>query len=95
MYSRWQCGVHAVFEKATIDLGGPDGLTLYVHGKAAAKVDLGKNVRNPYFNEIAYFAKCVRTGKAPDLADPFSTRESIRIIFAEQRSALTGKKVLL
>lgn len=84
----------AVFEKATIEIGGPDGIALYTPSKGAKKVEL-KLKTNCYFNEIAYFAKCVKTGKRPETSTPESTRESLRIIFTEERSAKTKKKIKL
>ena len=45
-----------------------------------------------YFNEIAYFAKCVKTNTRPETASIESTRETIRILLLETKSALAGGK---
>lgn len=92
--SRFSGQLAAVFEKATIEIGTPDGTVIYSPEKGTRKLPL-KVKTNPYFNEIAYFAKCVKSGKQPELATPWSTRESLRLIFAEERSARTAKKVRL
>ncbi len=92
--SRFSGQLAAVFEKATIEIGTPDGAVIYSPEKGTRKLPL-KVKTNPYFNEIAYFAKCVKSGKQPELATPWSTRESLRLIFAEERSARSAKKVRL
>lgn len=83
--------VAAVFENATMEIG-PEGLTVYQMDKPVKKIKMkGKNM---YFNEIAYFAKCVKTGKAPVISNPESTRDTVRIIELEEKSAnANGKKI--
>ena len=50
---------------------------------------------NPKFNEIAYFADCIRLDREPEQCTPESTRDSIRIAEAEERSARSKRKVSL
>lgn len=85
----WSCGMSAVFEKATIETDGGD-VTIYQKGKPN-KTLKPKN-DNMYFNEIAYFAKCVKTNTIPEVASIESTRETIRILLLETKSALAGGK---
>lgn len=91
----WNGAVAAIFEKGTLEIVGNE-VKLYRPGsnKPAEKVKLSSD-KNCYFNEIAYFAHCVAKHKQPELAMPESTRDSIRLIFAEEKSILKGKKVLL
>ncbi len=81
--------VAAVFEEATMEIG-PNGLTIYQMDKPVKTVAMkGKNM---YFNEIAYFAKCVKTGRKPETSNPESTLDTIRIIELEEKSAKAGGK---
>ena len=88
---KWSCGMSAIFEKATLELENGK-ITVYVPGKKNTELKFRKSGHNCYFNEIAYFASCVKTGKAPTVATPESTGESIRIIEVEQKSAFAGGK---
>ena len=85
----WQCGMAAVFENATVATDGGD-VTIYQMDKPL-KTLKPKN-DNMYFNEIAYFAKCVKTNTLPDFASLESTRETIRVLLLETKSALAGGK---
>ncbi len=81
---KFSVNVAAVFEKATLEIG-PDGLTVYQLDKPVKTIPAkGKNM---YFNEIAYFAKCVKAGKKPVISNPESTRDTIRMIELEIKSA--------
>lgn len=85
----WQCGMAAVFEKATVETNGGD-ITIYQMDKPNKTLKPKNN--NMYFNEIAYFAKCVKTNTRPETASIESTRETIRILQLETKSALAGGK---
>lgn len=50
---------------------------------------------DPYFNEIAYFAECIVKNREPEQCLPASTRDSIRIAAAEERSARSRRKISL
>lgn len=85
----WNAALCAIFEEATLEMGYRSAdLTLARPGKQPESVPLP--ARNPYREEIAYFVGCLRDGRAPETCTPFSTRESIRIALAEERSALAG-----
>jgi predicted dehydrogenase len=44
---------------------------------------------------MAYFAKCIRTGKPPETVTAEDAAQAIRIVEAEAKSAKTGKIVRL
>jgi len=46
-----------------------------------------------YFNEIAYFIECIRTGSAPETVTPRDAREALRLCLAARESAESGKPV--
>lgn len=85
----WQCRMAAVFENATVETDGGD-VIIYQMDKQN-KILKPKN-DNMYFNEIAYFAKCVKTNTRPETASIESTRETIRMLLLETKSALAGGK---
>lgn len=87
----WQCGMAAIFENATVETDG-DKVTIYQMDKQLKTITPKNN--NMYFNEIAYFAKCVKTNTRPQIASIESTRETIRIILAETKSALSASKTI-
>ena len=81
----------AIFENATIETGYRSGdVTLARPGAAVEKLELP--AKDPYREEIAYFLACIREGREPENCTPFSTRETMRIALAEERSALAGGK---
>ena len=83
----WSCGMAAVFENATIEV--QNGVKVYQMDKPVKEIKLpGKG--NCYFSEIAYFAKCVKTGKRPETAYIESTRDSIAVLELEVKSAFSG-----
>ena len=43
---------------------------------------------------FAYFAKCVKTGKRPEIAAIESTRDTIRVLELETKSALADGKII-
>ena len=61
--------------------------------------DAPQNVTIPegdgYYNEVAYFVKCVREDREPEIAPPEEAVEVIRIIEAIRRSLETGEVVKL
>ncbi len=81
----------AIFEKATFEMGYTDGnLTLGQTGQKQVNVELPAG--GGHEREIEYFVDCVKTGQQPERCTPFSTRETIRIALAEEKSALAGGK---
>lgn len=89
----WFSSHIAVFEKATVEFSKTE-IKIYVPGREMELFPVPGP--NHYAREIAYFAECILAGKPFDLALPESTRESIRIALAEERSARkNGKKVSL
>ncbi|MBO5202489.1 MAG: Gfo/Idh/MocA family oxidoreductase, partial [Lentisphaeria bacterium] len=87
----WQCGMSAIFEEATVEVMGGN-ITVYQVDKKKKETKIkGKNC---YFNEIAYFAKCVKTGKRPEIAAIESTRDTIRVLELETKSALADGKII-
>lgn len=75
----------AVFAKGTLEIGG-GGVTLRRPDTSVTKLKTpGKG--SMYFNEIAYFAACVKQGKQPERALPVSTRDSVALVEKERLSA--------
>jgi len=87
----WQCGMAAIFEDATLYASG-DCLTIYQMDQKLKKVK--SKAKNCYFNEIAYFAKCVKQGRRPAIAAIESTRDTIRVLELENQSALNNYQEL-
>lgn len=85
----FSCAMFAVFEEGTIEIS--DNAWLYQMDKKVKKLRPGSK-QNHYFNEIAYFASCVKKGKRPEIASMESTAETIQIIELEQKSAFAGGK---
>ena len=46
-----------------------------------------------YYNEIKYFTDCIAAGKDPKTVTPMDARNSVALVMAEEKSALTGKPV--
>ena len=90
----WYCSIIAVFQKATVEACGFNLLKIYPVGGKPEEIKFEKN-SNPYFNEIAYFAECILKDRNPEQCLPQSTRNSIRIAAAEERSARSRRKVPL
>jgi predicted dehydrogenase len=83
----------AIFEKGTLEMGYKDNdLWLMCPGQKAQKVELPAG--GGYEREIDYFIGCIRAGRPPARCLPFSTRESMRIALAEEKSALAGGKTV-
>ena len=92
----WHCSTIAVFQNATVELNGTAEAIVYlVDNPKPQKVKFRKSLANAYFNEIAYFAACVRKGEEITICTPESTLLSIRIAEAEEKSARTMKRVKL
>ncbi len=91
---KWFCSAVAVFRQATVELTGFDRMTIYRPGQEAEEIRFEKNA-DPYFNEIAYFADCIVKGREPERCLPQSTRNSIRIAAAEERSARSRRSIRL
>lgn len=92
LFPRWFCNLAAVYEKASILLEG-NKITICQTDKKDKEI-LVEGKKNGYWEEIAYFAKCVLQKKAPTRCLPESTRESIRIALTEEKSAKNGGKKL-
>ncbi len=90
--SQWKCTTVAVFEKATMEIAAPK---VIVHTDDGKHREIDCTGTNGYFNEIAYFCECILKKRRPVTASIESTRDSIRIVLAEEKSALTGRKVSL
>jgi predicted dehydrogenase len=90
----WFCSIIAVFQKATVEASGFNLLKIYPVGGKPEEIKFEKN-SNPYFNEIAYFAECILKDRDPEQCLPQSTRNSIRIAAAEERSARSRRKIRL
>ena len=91
-----------IFEEASVDyrIDRSDApLMLYRKPKGNRKAPEPTAVKCPagdgYKAEMSYLAKCVRTGSAPDVITAADAVESIRIVEAEAKSVLTGKRVKL
>lgn len=92
----WHTSTIGVFQNATVELNGPAEASVYfLDEKKPEKVKFRKSLHNPYFNEIAYFASCVRNGEDITVCTPESTLDSILIAEAEEKSARTMKSVKL
>ena len=83
----------AMFEQGTIELGC--GLKIYRIDQPTEEVKFDVKNDNMYFNEIAYFAECVKNKVQPERCLPASTRETIRMIIEEIRSANAGGKKII
>ena len=90
----WKCSIVAVFRKATVEVSKYDKLTVFRVDQEPEEILFDKNT-NPYFNEIAYFAECILKNRDPERCLPRSTRDSIRIAGAEERSARAKRTVRL
>lgn len=91
----WFCSIIAVFQKATVEAHGFTELKVYrLDQKDAEEFKFEKNA-DPYFNEIGYFAECILKDREPEQCLPVSTRDSIRIAAAEERSARSRRKIRL
>jgi 1,5-anhydro-D-fructose reductase (1,5-anhydro-D-mannitol-forming) len=82
----------AIFEKATLEMGYKDSsLRLRRPGDKdwqAVTLPAGGG----HDRELAYFVECVKSGSEPVRCTPLSTRETMRIAFGEEKSALAGGK---
>ena len=90
--SKWGCTTVAVFEKATMEIAAPK---VIVHMEDKKDKEIDCTGTNGYFNEIAYFSECILKNRRPVTASVESTRDSIRIVLAEEKSARTNRKVFL
>ena len=92
----WHSSTIAVFQNATVELIGTAEVHVYLLDQTKPeKVKFCKSLHNPYFNEIAYFASCVRNGEEITVCPPESTLDSILIAEAEEKSARSMKRVKL
>ena len=79
----------AFFEQATLEMGYRDGdLRLLRPGREAETV--ASPPASAYEREIDYFVGCVQSGRPPERCLPSSTRETMRMALAEERSARAG-----
>lgn len=91
----WFCSIIGVFQKATVEVKGLNEIDIFKLDKAEPEVIKFEKNSNPYFNEIAYFAECIVKNREPEQCLPTSTRDSIRIAAAEERSARSRRKISL
>jgi len=91
-----------LFEEAGVDYSlsrAEAPLMLYRNAKGKRKAPKPTAVKCPagdgYKAEMAYLAKCIRTGTTPDVVTATEAAESIRIVEAENKSALSGRTVRL
>jgi predicted dehydrogenase len=82
-----------LFERATADYRlGREGGDLLLHGpKKTTAVKCPKG--DGYRAELAYFVDCIRANRPPETVTAAQVAQSIRIIEAEEKSALTGRIV--
>ena len=78
-----------IFEKATVEFTKPE---IKIHRTGKGTEILPMSGPNHYFREIAYFSECILKDKPFDVCSVESTRDSIRIAMAEERSARNGGK---
>ena len=91
----WHSSIVAVFRHATVEAVGFKQLKICPAGSDEIETIDFDAKNNPYFNEIEYFAKCIVKDLDPEQCLPQSTRDSIRIAAAEERSARSRRKVRL
>lgn len=90
--AEWHTSSVMVFEKATLEL---EGTRVKISRTDKPLEVLDCSGKNGYWSEIAYFVDCILKNRKPEQCLPESTRESIRIALAEERSALRGRKISL
>ena len=94
--SGWYGSANAIFQYATLEIVNYGLIKIARLDRKTEEIKFGTNgIPNPKFNEIAYFADCIRLNKDPVQCLPESTRDSIRIAEAEERSARSKRKVFL
>ena len=91
---------NVIFEEAGVDysLGRSEAtLMLYRNAKGNRKAPAPKAVKvaagDGYKAEMAYLAKCIKNGTAPDVVTAEQAADSIRIVEAESKSVLSGRIV--
>lgn len=87
-------GFLAVFEEASILFDNDPSLVKIARFKKPVKI-VKMPAGNGYAREIAYFAHAVRTGGKLDRCPAAESLGSLKILFAEERSIRTGRKVAL
>ncbi len=89
----FEMSYRVIFERATADyrIDRPDQPLVLYQGNAARPVKCPAG--DGYQAEMAYFARCVRTGMPPEVVTAAQAAESIRIVEAEVRSVLGGRTV--
>jgi predicted dehydrogenase len=86
-----------VFEKATADFDlARTGQTLRLHLPGAKEPQIvATSPRNGWEEEIAYFLRCIETGRAPTTITPADARAAVALLRAELQSVRTRKLVRL
>jgi predicted dehydrogenase len=91
----FEMSYRVIFERATADYRldrAQQPLLIYQNGR-------GRPVRCPkgdgYQHETAYLARCIRSGEPPSVVTATEAAESIRLVEAEAKSALSGRPVRL
>lgn len=95
----------AVFENASVAFNSASGdpLTLTLNDQQSTEMTIEQpgpkqsttgegNISSlgGYFNELEYFANCLKANKAPEIATVAQATDSIRVLLAEIESAQTG-----
>ena len=86
------------FAKGYVFVDRTDGRTAFVKVARSGEVtDMTENLKfDAYYEEIKYFASCVREGKKLDYNLPSESIDSVRIVMAEMESAdRNGEKIVL
>ena len=91
----WFNSIIAVFQQATVEAKGFNELKIYQTDRDKPEEVRFEKDADPYFNEIAYFADCILKNRNPEQCLPQSTRNSIRIAAAEERSARARRQIRL
>lgn len=92
-YSGFNMAFLAIFEKATLEMGYVDGNLILRKDGAITRLPLHPG--EGYDREIDYLVHCIATGDRPERCLPESTRESLRLALAEEKSARSGRPVRL
>ena len=85
----WFSSHIGIFEKATVEFSKTE-IKIHRTGKGSEIIPV--TGPNHYFREIAYFAECILENRSFDICSVESTRNSIKIAMAEERSARSGGK---
>ena len=86
------------FERATADYDlarGAEALRLSEPGQAARVVAMPADPPDGYVGELRHFVECVSAGRAPSVVTAADGLASVEVCEAEEKSALTGRAVVV